>query len=106
MTRPHELTEEEQIDAALAALDHPQAPDPSPLTWEHDVHAVASRTLAELEQGRRPKAKTVCETCPNSVWFTSPTEVQCYCRVMFLVTWSTKAPNPLTACDGVFLGQE
>ena len=52
------------------------------------------------------KAKTACEACPNSVWFSSPTEVKCYCRVMYLVTWSTKEPNQITGCDGMYLGQE
>ncbi|SEQ92567.1 hypothetical protein SAMN04244573_02528 [Azotobacter beijerinckii] len=65
-----------------------------------------SLVLQELDANRRPKARTVCERCPNSVWFSSPTELKCYCRVMFLVTWSTKEPNQLTGCDGMFLGQE
>jgi len=62
--------------------------------------------LDALEENRRPKASTVCEHCPNSVWFASPAEVKCYCRVMFLVTWSSKEPNQITHCDGEFLGQE
>lgn len=65
-----------------------------------------SLVLQELDESRRPKARTVCERCPNSVWFSSPKEVKCYCRVMFLVSWSTKEPNQITGCDGMFLGQE
>jgi hypothetical protein len=65
-----------------------------------------SLVLQELDASRRPKARTVCERCPNSVWFSSPTEVKCYCRVMFLVSWSTKEPNQITGCDGMFLGQD
>jgi len=65
-----------------------------------------SPTLSTLEMSRRPKEATVCERCPNSVWFTSPTEVKCYCRVMYLVTWSSAEPNQITGCDGLFLGQE
>ena len=86
----------------------PQSPEPP----EPDSHEPTqpdgppSPTLAALDESRRPKAKTVCEDCPNSVWFSSPAEVKCYCRVMFLVTWSNKEPNQLTACDGIFLGQE
>ena len=41
-----------------------------------------SPTLSTLQMSRRPKEATACERCPNSVWFTSPTEVKCYCRVM------------------------
>ena len=109
MTEP---TEDELLEAALAAVDQPLPQPPEPP--EPDSHEPtppqpdepASPTLAALDESRRPKAKTVCEDCPNSVWFSSPAEVKCYCRVMFLVTWSNKEPNQLTACDGIFLGQE
>ena len=67
---------------------------------------ILSPTLEALDKLRRPRPATVCEGCPNSVWFTSPTEVKCYCRVMYLVTWSVKEPNQITACDGVFVGYE
>jgi len=39
------------------------------------------------------------------MWFASQSEVQCHYRVMVLVTWSTKQPNPITHCDGVLIGQ-
>ena len=65
-----------------------------------------SLVLRELDESRRPKARTVCEHCPNSVWFSSPTEVKAYCRVMFLVVWSNKEPQQITGCDGMFLGEE
>ncbi|HRK11121.1 MAG TPA: conjugal transfer protein TraH, partial [Thauera sp.] len=68
--------------------------------------STGSPTLDALDESRRPKASTVCEHCPNSVWFASPAEVKCYCRVMFLVTWSSKEPNQITNCDGIFLGQD
>ena len=93
-------TEGELIEAAMAALAQP-LPE-LPLC---DSHHSISPTLAGLAADRRPKAKTACEGCPNSVWFTSPNEVKCYCRVMFLVTWSNKEPNQITACDGMLLGQ-
>ena len=66
----------------------------------------ASPTLGALEASRHPQQKTACETCPNSVWFSSPEEVKCYCRVMYLVAWSSQAPNQITHCDGLYLGQE
>ena len=113
---------EDELDAALAALDQEPLPEstqadavavssagldeqqPEP---EHQAQAdSASPTLGALDESRRPKASTVCEDCPNSVWFASPVEVKCYCRVMFLVTWSSKEPNQITNCDGLFLGQE
>jgi hypothetical protein len=101
-------TEEELIQAALAGLD--QLPDPTEMDSlfhpEQPEEEEASPTLAGLDASRRPQAKTACETCPNSVWFASPKELKCYCRVMFLVTWSTREPNPITLCDGIYIGQE
>lgn len=75
---------------------------PSARTMPHD--AFFSPTLEQLDAARRPKAGTVCERCPNSVWFASPAEVKCYCRVMFLLTWSSLEPQQLISCDGVLLG--
>src|SRR5574338_1436531 len=113
-------SEDALIDAALAVLDQaplPTSPLPEPEREPVEAAATAeaaqawaplppaSPTLGALDASRRPKASTVCEECPNSVWFASPAEVQCYCRVMFLVTWSSKAPNQITHCDGAFLGQ-
>lgn len=116
----HEPTEDELIAAAMAALDSPlpesTQPEPGELGGDSSgpseenpfqvADSPASPTLAALDESRRPKARTVCEGCPNSVWFSSPAEVKCYCRVMFLVTWSNKEPNQITGCDGIFLGQE
>lgn len=59
-----------------------------------------SPTLAALAASRRPHPGTVCEACPNSVWFASPAELKCYCRVMFLITWSSSEPHQITHCDG------
>lgn len=105
------LSEDALIDAALAALE--TAP-PSARPAEAAAMSAAAQTplppasptLDALDASRRPTAGTVCEHCPNSVWFASPTELKCYCRVMFLVTWSSQAPNQITHCDGTFLGQE
>ena len=108
---------EDELDAALAALDNEPLPTstlPEPQPSPGQATNVAappppstgSPTLDALDESRRPKASTVCEHCPNSVWFASPAEVKCYCRVMFLITWSSKEPNQITHCDGEFLGQE
>ncbi|MDO8607903.1 MAG: hypothetical protein Q7R40_15310 [Phaeospirillum sp.] len=61
---------------------------------------MSSSTLQQLDAHRRPQREIICETCPNSMWFASPTEVKCYCRVMFLIVWSTREPNEITLCDG------
>ncbi len=90
------------IDQALAALDPAQA---AASEQESDSAAVSSPTLDALDTARRPQASTVCEHCPNSVWFASPAELKCYCRVMYLVSWSSREPNQITHCDGAFLAQ-
>ena len=113
-------SEDALIDAALAALEQASPPTtplsepererasaPAPVgTPAMAATTVASPTLDALAASRRPQAATVCETCPNSMWFASPTELKCYCRVMFLVTWSSTAPHEITHCDGAFLGQD
>lgn len=119
MTNPtHEPTEDELIDAALAAMNQAPLPtntpldagdeliEPEPAFNQPFTPPAASPTLQALEENRRPRLSTVCEECPNSVWFSSPLELKCYCRVMFLVTWSSKDPNQITHCDGLYLGQE
>lgn len=80
------------------------APEPDPTA--EDEGPALSPTLEALEASRRPKDRTVCETCPASLWFASPKEVKCYCRVMHLIVWSTKEQNQLTHCDGMVLAQE
>ena len=108
----HALTEDEQIEAALAILEQAQPTPPAPAAAPTalqlpELHELpSSPTLAGLDASRHPQLRTVCEVCPNSVWFASPAEVKCYCRVMFLITWSTQEPNQMTACDGALLGQE
>src|SRR3954451_190463 len=101
---------DEQVDAALAALDQQTQQARGRADPEEQQQAgqggTPSPTLQGLEQLRRPKDKTAREGCPNSVWFASPLEVKCYCRVMYLVSWSTKEPNQITLCDGVFIGQQ
>ena len=101
MSEPIPLSEDALIDATLTVLEqapnpvHPPPEDPLP----------DSPTLDALGATRQPKAATICEHCPNSVWFASATEVKCYCRVMYLITWHSQSPQPITHCDGVFLGQ-
>jgi len=81
------------VEGALSAAGSAESP----------VSAARSRTLESVGASRRPQVPTVCEGCPNSVWFSSPHELKCYCRVMYLTTWSSKDPNVLTHCDGLYL---
>ena len=98
-------SETDRITQTMEALDKPPPHrEPGPPDIEPPV--IRSPTLHSLDKRRRPRPATACEECPNSVWFTSPTVVKCYCRVMYVVTWSTKDPNQITACDGMFVGRD
>ena len=111
-------SEDELIADAMEALDKPppaqpqaapqaqREPAPQQAQDDTDMPTALSPTLEKLGSARRPKPGTLCEVCPNSVWFTSPKEVKCYCRVMYLVVWSSKEPNQITGCDGIYVGQE
>ena len=105
--------DDDLIEAAMATLQQPQAaqqsapaPNRQPEYNSSSIPTAPSHTLETLEPRRRPQPATICEGCPNSVWFTSPSELKCYCRVMYLITWASREPNQLTACDGIFIGQE
>ena len=100
----NQQTEDDELEAVLVALAH-LAPDMIVDVEPSGSDLSLSPTLAALPLFRRPQPGTVCETCPNSVWFASKKEVKCYCRVLFLVTWSSEEPNQITHCDGVFLGE-
>ena len=104
-----QISEDEELEAALAVLDQPEPPQVeqrASITESTDSDLPVSPTLAALETHRRPKLATACEICPMSLWFASPAEVKCYCRVMYHITWSNKEPNQITNCDGTFLGQD
>lgn len=62
-----------------------------------------SPTLSLLDQSRLPALDIACKDCRNSVWFASPKEVKCYCRVMYLLTWTTHEPGQIVSCDGTTL---
>ena len=111
-------SEDELIADAMDALDKPPSAQPQAAPQvqreqqppqvqdDADMPTALSPTLEKLDSLRRPKPGTLCEVCPNSVWFTSPKEVKCYCRVMYLVVWSSKEQNQITGCDGIYVGQE
>lgn len=107
------VIEEDQIAAAMAMLQESAAEEVDQENMEPAVPQLfqapegsISPTLEALELNRRPRVPTVCETCTNSVWFSSPEEVKCYCRVMYLIVWESSKPNVITGCDGMFIQQE
>jgi hypothetical protein len=58
---------------------------------EHGEKQEQSPTLTASDVPRRPKIKMACESCPNSMWFSSPQEVKCYCRIMRSTSKSEKS---------------
>jgi hypothetical protein len=90
-----DLILEEDLQEAMKLLEQ--------LQTKEEFLPEQSPTLSALDLARRPKVKTACETCPNSMWFSSPEEVKCYCRIMHLISWSAKEANLITMCDGQFL---
>lgn len=89
-----DLMMEEELQEAMKLLEQPM---------EKEAFPERSPTLSALDKARQPKVKTACETCPNSIWFSSPEEVKCYCRIMHMISWSGKDSNLITMCDGAFL---
>jgi hypothetical protein len=61
---------------------------------------IGSTTLSRLEPSSRPAPSTVCEGCPAAMWYARGKTVNCYCRIMHLISWTTGEPNPITLCDG------
>ena len=82
-------TIEEELQEAMRLLEQPM-----------ESTGAQSPTLLALDNARQPKITTACETCPNAIWFSSPEEVKCYCRIMHMITWSGKDSNLITMCDG------
>lgn len=52
----------------------------------------------------------VCVNCPNAIWMvTRPTMLQCYCKPMMMVSWTSmkeKDKMAVVLCDGIFLTDE
>ena len=62
-----------------------------------------SETIKAVTEDLRPPEEIACTTCPNSMWFASKGEIQCYCRIMFVISYNSanrvKRPDILV-CDG------
>jgi hypothetical protein len=97
-------TDNEKINAALEEVVPEDLPE---LNEEEEGLFMGSnsRVLDGLDKPRLLKVKTVCARCPHSVWHKTPKDLKCYCRVMYVISWSTDTPNQITACDGMFLEQ-
>ena len=62
---------------------------------------IGSQVLARLPKERRPNPSTTCEICPWSNWLVMTKEVKCYCRLMYLWSWtSNDTAKVVKQCDG------
>ena len=59
-----------------------------------------SPTMQRLPKSRRPSPSTLCEACPASVWYVTPKQMRCFCRVMHLMSWRDDEPHEIQECDG------
>jgi len=107
-----EKTPEELMAEAMLLVDQQQTPsEPASVTAQNgsslalmdeemDQSDQLRPTLRRLAESDRPKQRTACETCPFSLWLKTPVDVQCYCRVMHMVSWHSKKPLAIELCDG------
>lgn len=75
-----------------------------------DTHAVifpaasdttySSRTVSSLEDSAKPQQEVVCITCTSAMWFKIPSELRCFCYRMRMLSWQSRKPFPVIACDG------
>ncbi len=55
---------------------------------------------SKLSPDLLPTDEIACTTCPIAIWFSTPTEMNCYCSRMYLIVWnSTKTANRITDCS-------
>ncbi|MNW09595.1 hypothetical protein D3C71_2066260 [compost metagenome] len=66
------MSEEDQLAAVMADLEQSVAEEPPEPEFDEDQDKQISPVLEGLDPSRRPCPGTVCESCPNSVWFASP----------------------------------
>lgn len=67
---------------------------------------VMSPTLLAAGQDKWPRSKIPCMNCPHAVWMQTGTDLKCYCRVMYRLSWSKGDQTEILACDGPMIGQE
>jgi len=89
-------------DAALHELEPPQDTG----AVDTQVLQIGSTTLSRLSPSKKPIPSTVCEECPAAVWYARAAKVQCYCRIMHLISWETGQVDPILVCDGPAIAAE
>lgn len=61
--------------------------------------------INQLSEKKLPKKETLCEYCPNSLWFMMQNELKCFCTSMHSISYSKEnEEEPIISCDGQALG--
>ncbi|WP_175888214.1 hypothetical protein [Burkholderia contaminans] len=77
------------------------------MSEEANVYPLSPTVQMLKDQGDKCPLKTpadeiACARCPKAMWHASNSHLKCYCRVMFMVTWTTEQtpPGDIILCDG------
>ena len=93
----------ENLLQELQASDSAELEDPTS-NAQHQAPLHESPVLLALAAQGRATPSTVCRSCPQSLWFATQANLKCYCKAMFVVTYSDESPEgqtTLTVCDGL-----
>lgn len=70
-----------------------------------DRESYKSSVINQLSEEKLPKKETLCEYCPNSLWFITQNELKCFCTSMHSISYSKESEDdPIIVCDGQVLG--
>jgi hypothetical protein len=62
-----------------------------------------SKTVNELpEYIEQPLPEISCLNCPLARWYATNSTLNCYCKMMYTITWNTKSKGDIVACDGIY----
>ena len=68
---------------------------------------ITSQVILNLRPEDRPKNRVICMSCEKGLWITSvqkgTQQIDCYCRVMQTMTYSTFRPADVLDCDLIYI---
>lgn len=53
-----------------------------------------------LEESKKPTENLACSTCPQGMWFSTPSEISCFCKELKKVIWVSDKRQMITICSG------
>ncbi|MNQ96689.1 hypothetical protein D3C85_1123050 [compost metagenome] len=71
---------------------------------------IISQVILNLRPEDRPKERVICMSCAQATWITSvqkgTQQIDCFCRVMRTMTYSTFRPTDVLDCDVIYMLEE